>query len=101
MGLGKIWRRMRSLSDRPHNLLAISDIHLGSDLRAGVRTERQSRPRAADGPLASFLDWHARHRAEGKPWRLILNATILDFTPTTPPPPPARPPPTPPSAAHT
>jgi UDP-2,3-diacylglucosamine pyrophosphatase LpxH len=79
MGLGKIWRRMRSLSDRPHNLLAISDIHLGSDLRAGVRTERQSRPRAADGPLASFLDWHARHRAEGKPWRLILNGDIVDF----------------------
>jgi UDP-2,3-diacylglucosamine pyrophosphatase LpxH len=82
---------MQSLSERPHNLLAISDIHLGSDLRAGVRSEQWSKPRAADGPLASFIDWHATHRTEGKPWRLMLNGDIVDFIAITATPGPGEP----------
>ncbi len=80
MGLRKMWRRVRSLSERPHNLIAISDLHLGCDLRAGNRFDK---PRHTDAPLASFLDWHAAHRSEGKPWRLILNGDIVDFVAIT------------------
>lgn len=80
MGLGKMWRRVRSLSERPHNLIAISDLHLGCDLRPGNRLDK---PRPADGPLASFLDWHAGNREGGKPWRLILNGDIVDFVAIT------------------
>jgi UDP-2,3-diacylglucosamine pyrophosphatase LpxH len=80
MGLRKVWRQVRSLSERPHNLLAISDLHLGCDLRPGARFER---PRPTDAPLAAFLDWHAEHREEGKPWRLILNGDIVDFVAIT------------------
>src|SRR6266436_6220442 len=76
MGLGRMWRRVRSLSERPHNLLAISDLHLGCDLRAGNKFDK---PRPTDGPLASFLGYHATHREDGKPWRLILNGDIVDF----------------------
>jgi UDP-2,3-diacylglucosamine pyrophosphatase LpxH len=80
MGLRKMWRRVRSLSERPHNLLAISDLHLGCDLRPGVRFDR---PRPADASLTSFIDWHAAHRAERKPWRLVLNGDIVDFVAIT------------------
>jgi hypothetical protein len=80
MGLRKIWRRVRSLSERPHNLLAVSDIHLGSDLKPGLKYDR---PRSADPALVSFLEWHAAHRPAGKPWRLILNGDIVDFVAIT------------------
>jgi UDP-2,3-diacylglucosamine pyrophosphatase LpxH len=80
MGLGGMWRRVRSLSERPHNLLAISDLHLGCDLRPGNKLDK---PRPTDGPLASFLAYHATHREDGKPWRLILNGDIVDFVAIT------------------
>lgn len=80
MGLRKMWRRVRSLSERPHNLLAISDIHLGCDLKAG---HKHDRPRPADPALVSFFDWHAHNRADRKPWRLILNGDIVDFVAIT------------------
>jgi UDP-2,3-diacylglucosamine pyrophosphatase LpxH len=80
MGLRKMWRQVRSLSQRPHNLLAISDLHLGCDLKPGGRFDK---PRSTDAPLASFLEWHATHRDEGKPWRLILNGDIVDFVTIT------------------
>src|SRR5947207_4718736 len=80
MVLRRMWRRVRSLSERPHNLLAISDLHLGCDLRAGNKLDK---PRPTDGPLASFLGYHATHREDGKPWRLILNGDIVDFVAIT------------------
>ncbi|TMA24408.1 MAG: hypothetical protein E6J78_20640 [Deltaproteobacteria bacterium] len=82
---------MRSLSQRPHNLIAISDLHLGCDLRAGLREEAWSQMRPADAPLTSFLDWHATHREGGKPWRLILNGDIVDFIAITMTPAPGEP----------
>ena len=89
MQLRRIWRRVRSLSERRHNLLAISDLHLGCDLRPGIRLDR---PRPTDAPLASFLEWHAAHRGEGnKPWRLVLNGDIVDFVAITIVPGPAEP----------
>src|SRR5438105_15592797 len=80
MGLRRMWRRVRSLTERQHNLLAISDLHLGCDLRPGQNLDR---PRPADHALASFLEWHADHRTERKPWRLILNGDIVDFVAIT------------------
>ena len=80
MGLRKIWRRVRTLAERPHNLLAISDLHLGCDLRQGVRRDR---PRPSDAALTSFLEFYASHRAGHKRWRLILNGDIVDFVAIT------------------
>src|SRR5438067_6361635 len=80
MGLGGVWKRVRgSFRERPHNLLAISDLHLGCDLKPGARPAR----RGFDAQLAAFLDFHATSRKEGKPWRLILNGDIVDFVAIT------------------
>jgi UDP-2,3-diacylglucosamine pyrophosphatase LpxH len=75
-----MWQRVRTLSERPHNLLAISDLHLGCDLRPGNKLDK---PRPTDGPLTSFLNYHTTHRDGGKPWRLILNGDIVDFVAVT------------------
>jgi UDP-2,3-diacylglucosamine pyrophosphatase LpxH len=77
MGLRRMWR---SLSERPHNLLSISDLHLGCDLRKGAKN---TEPRPNDAQLAQFLEWHASHREEGRPWRLLLNGDIVDFVAIT------------------
>lgn len=84
MGLRRVWRSVRGkLSRRPHNLLAISDLHLGCDLKAGSKPGEPRRGRSFDAQLAEFIDWHASHREDGKPWRLILNGDIIDFVAIT------------------
>ena len=84
MGLTKMWRQVRgTLAQRPHNLLAISDLHLGADLKQAMTPAQLARPRPIDAPLAAFLDHHASHRSSGKPWRLILNGDIVDFVAIT------------------
>src|ERR1700737_2962845 len=80
MGLGRMGRGVSSRSERPPNLLAISDLPLGCALRAGNKLDK---PRPTDGPLASFLSYHATHREDSKPWRLILNGDIVDFVAVT------------------
>jgi UDP-2,3-diacylglucosamine pyrophosphatase LpxH len=80
MSLSGVWKRMRdSLAERPHNLLAISDLHLGCDLKPGTRPAK----RGFDAQLAGFLDHHTTNRKDGKPWRLILNGDIVDFVAIT------------------
>ncbi|TMB28875.1 MAG: hypothetical protein E6J61_16885 [Deltaproteobacteria bacterium] len=79
MGIGRMWRHVRN-EGRPHNLLAISDLHLGCDLKAGVKAQRGS---SFDSQLAEFLDFHALNQRDGKPWRLLLNGDIVDFVAIT------------------
>jgi UDP-2,3-diacylglucosamine pyrophosphatase LpxH len=80
MSLGGVWKRVRvTLGERPHNLLAISDLHLGCDLKPGARPARCG----FDAQLAGFLDYHAVRRGNGKPWRLILDGDIVDFVAIT------------------
>ena len=66
------------------NLLVISDLHLGEDLkpfsaegenpvawlRHVVKLERE---------LEAFLAHHTTHRQDGRPWRLIVNGDMVDF----------------------
>jgi UDP-2,3-diacylglucosamine pyrophosphatase LpxH len=81
MSLKAMWRRMRGqLNERPYNILVVSDLHLGCELKAGGREARRT---ALDRQLASFIDWHANNRTEGRPWRLILNGDIVDFVAIT------------------
>jgi UDP-2,3-diacylglucosamine pyrophosphatase LpxH len=76
-----MWHRMRG-GDRPHNVLAVSDLHLGIDLKAGARPTRPGAA-ALDRQLVGFLDHYAAHRTGGKPWRLLLNGDIIDFVAIT------------------
>src|SRR3954462_2257309 len=75
MGLGRMFR-----NERPHNLVAISDLHLGCDLKPSGKTQR---PASFDTQLAGFLDFHAVNQRDGKPWRLLLNGDIVDFVAIT------------------
>jgi UDP-2,3-diacylglucosamine pyrophosphatase LpxH len=62
------------------NILVISDLHLGEDLRPTaanvsylrhlVRLERE---------LESFLAYYTEHRLDGRPWQLVINGDMVDF----------------------
>jgi UDP-2,3-diacylglucosamine pyrophosphatase LpxH len=62
------------------NILVISDLHLGEDLRPGganvsylrhlVRLERE---------LEAFLEHYTAHRRDGRLWRLVVNGDMVDF----------------------
>jgi UDP-2,3-diacylglucosamine pyrophosphatase LpxH len=54
------------------NVLAISDLHLGHDLRRGV----VAREKALDRQLVSLLDGYC---AEGGRWRLVIVGDMVDF----------------------
>lgn len=73
----RAWSRLRGVEGEPdHNLLALSDLHLGIDLR-GNRQHATSP--AIDGPLGSLLTHYAVHRENGRPWRLIVVGDMVDF----------------------
>ena len=50
-----------------HNLLALSDLDLGCDLKSGAPYGRDARRAQLDRLLVRFLDHHALHREGGKP----------------------------------
>jgi UDP-2,3-diacylglucosamine pyrophosphatase LpxH len=66
-----------------YNLLALSDIHLGSDLVYHVRPDAPRRTASSarrDRDLARLFDWYREHRVGGKPWRLVIGGDFIDFT---------------------
>src|SRR5689334_24501623 len=66
-----------------HNLLAFSDVHLGSDLVFHVRPEAPRRTAGSerrDRDLVELLDWYRQHPVDDKPWRLVIGGDFIDFT---------------------
>ena len=65
-----------------HNLLVLSDVHLGSDLVQHARPEAPERSLASarrDRELIALLGWY-RERPQGKkPWRLVIAGDFIDF----------------------
>jgi hypothetical protein len=62
-----------------HNILVISDLHLGEDLTAVASVQMTRDLRVAEAQLVEFLRKYTRRRADGKPWRLVINGDMVDF----------------------
>jgi len=65
-----------------HNLLVLSDVHLGSDLVQHARPDAPPRSDASfrrDRELVALLDWY-RERPKGqRAWRLVVAGDLVDF----------------------
>ncbi len=65
-----------------HNLLVLSDVHLGSDLVHCARPDAPRRDGADDKrdyQLASLFDWYREHPHGGRKWRLVIAGDFVDF----------------------
>lgn len=65
----------------PHNILVLSDVHLGSDLVHHARPDAPLRSHAGsrrDRELVAMLEWY-QARAENRPWRLVIAGDFVDF----------------------
>jgi UDP-2,3-diacylglucosamine pyrophosphatase LpxH len=66
----------------PHNLLVLSDVHLGSDLVQHAQPDAPTLGRAVlarDRELVALLDWYRTHRRAGRPWKLVIAGDFVDF----------------------
>ena len=66
-----------------YNLLALSDVHLGSDLVQHTRPDASRCPAGSlrrDGDLAALIEWYRERRIGGHPWRLVIGGDFIDFT---------------------
>lgn len=68
---------------KAENLLLISDLHLGEACKEHSRIEYLKRGSELDADLCSFLDYHARHTPDDRPWRLVMGGDLLDFLQVT------------------
>lgn len=67
----------------PFNLLALSDIHLGSDLVHHARPDAPQRTASSercDRALVALLDWYRERPVDERPWRLVIGGDFVDFT---------------------
>ena len=75
--------RREPVSITSYNLLALSDVHLGSELVQHVRPGLppcSATSLRRDRDLAALLDWYAERRVEERPWKLIIAGDFIDFT---------------------
>ncbi|MFO7181472.1 MAG: metallophosphoesterase [Pseudomonadota bacterium] len=66
-----------------HNLLVLSDVHLGSDLVHHVRPGAPQPSRASERrrrELVALLEHYAASPRGGLPWRLVIAGDFVDFT---------------------
>src|SRR5687767_4903260 len=66
-----------------HNLLVVSDVHLGNDLVHHARPDAPARSPASqrrDRELVALLDWYRLRPRGGLPWRLVIAGDFVDFT---------------------
>src|SRR6476646_8246511 len=62
------------------NILVISDLHLGEDLRPGGANVSYLRHLVAlERELEKFLAHYTTTRLDGRPWRLVVNGDMVDF----------------------
>jgi len=65
-----------------HNLLVLSDVHLGSDLVQHARPDAPTQCESSlrrDRELTALLDWYRERPKRGKEWRLVVAGDLIDF----------------------
>lgn len=62
-----------------HNVLVISDLHLGEDILVDGPELLNSYIRALNGTLMGFLRGHQDNRVDNRPWHLVINGDMFDF----------------------
>jgi UDP-2,3-diacylglucosamine pyrophosphatase LpxH len=62
-----------------HNLLVISDLHLGEDLKPATKQRYLPHVPMLERELESFLDHYRKSRRDGRPWELVINGDMVDF----------------------
>jgi UDP-2,3-diacylglucosamine pyrophosphatase LpxH len=65
--------------DARPNILIISDLHLGEDLRPATKIGSLKHLVMLERELEAFLEHYTRIRLDGRPWRLIVNGDMVDF----------------------
>lgn len=73
---------MTSMPPETSNYLLFSDVHLGADLVQHTRPWTASRLQAAhriDQMLGSMLDHYREHRADNRPWRVVIAGDFIDL----------------------
>ena len=71
------------MAPKTHNLLVLSDVHLGSELIFHVRPDAPSRTGVSerrDRDLIALLDWYRSHPVGQRPWRLLIGGDLIDFS---------------------
>src|SRR5215510_7671797 len=66
-------------SGTSHNVLIISDLHLGEDLKPATKSGYLHHVPLLEQQLESFLAHYRRFRRDGRPWELIVNGDMVDF----------------------
>ena len=63
-----------------HNILVISDLHLGEHLKPTTTSVSYLRRIARlERELETFLEHYTAERLDGRPWRLVINGDMVDF----------------------
>jgi UDP-2,3-diacylglucosamine pyrophosphatase LpxH len=67
-------------TDLDKNILVVSDLHLGEDLRPGAANVSYLRHLVVlERELERFLAHYTEHRLDGRPWSLVINGDMVDF----------------------
>src|SRR5688572_5672617 len=61
------------------NLLIISDLHLGEDIKPATRMGQLRHMVLLERELEAFLAHYSKVRHDGRPWRLVVNGDMVDF----------------------
>lgn len=64
---------------RRHNVVVISDLHLGEDLSVDASEQTRRDVAMASAAAADFVAHLTQRRVDGLPWRLVINGDMLDF----------------------
>jgi UDP-2,3-diacylglucosamine pyrophosphatase LpxH len=68
-----------SLNRGAHNILVVSDLHLGEDLSPAATEGDTRHLELVERHLIQFLRHYSHRRLDGRPWRLVVNGDMVDF----------------------